>query len=265
MDDALAVEMGANVLGSIADVYTNADGIKKSITAPGPGNYITMAKSVSLAKSILGDKSVQSHSFILAHGSSTPQNRVTESLIYDRIAESFDINDWPVAAPKAYVGHTIGPASGDQLAMAIGVFTHNIMPGITTIDKVADDVYDERLKIETDHWQCQNMDIAFINSKGFGGNNATATVFSPAVTLSMMEKRHGTDAMSNYNEKLESTLAAQNAYQQKADNGEYELIYRFGDGLVDENELTLSTTALSMPGFAHDIDLPQHNPFEDMV
>ena len=31
--------------------------------------------------------------------------------------------------------------AGDQLAIALGVFSHNIMPGITTIDKIADDVY----------------------------------------------------------------------------------------------------------------------------
>lgn len=265
MDDALAVEMGASVLGSIADVYTNADGIKKSITAPGPGNYITMAKSVALAKSILGDEALQQRSFILAHGSSTPQNRITESLIYDRIAQCFDINDWPIAAPKAYVGHTIGPASGDQVAMALGIFSHNIMPGINTIDKVADDVYDERLKITTDHWNCQEMDVAFINSKGFGGNNATATLLSPNITLAMMEKRHGAEAMTGYNEKLNTTVAAQQAYQAKADNGEYELIYRFGDGLIDENDLTLSQTSLNMPGFTHEIELPQNNPFDDMV
>ena len=36
MDDALALELGADVLGSVADVFVNADGIKKSITAPGP-------------------------------------------------------------------------------------------------------------------------------------------------------------------------------------------------------------------------------------
>ncbi|WP_428614752.1 beta-ketoacyl synthase, partial [Pseudoalteromonas sp.] len=35
MDDALALELGADVLGSVADVFVNADGIKKSITAPG--------------------------------------------------------------------------------------------------------------------------------------------------------------------------------------------------------------------------------------
>ena len=264
MDDKLAIEMGANVLGSVADVYTNADGIKKSITAPGPGNYITMAKSVALAKNILGEEAVQKRSFILAHGSSTPANRVTESLIYDKVAESFDIKEWPVAAPKAYVGHTIGPASGDQVAMALGVFAHNIMPGITTIDKVADDVYDERLNIATEHWNCPEMDVAFINSKGFGGNNATATLFSPNVTLSMLSKRYNESDMAAYNDKLVTVMAAQEGYRERANNGQFDIIYKFGDGLVDENEISISQDAIQLPGFSHAIDLPTNNPFEDM-
>ena len=265
MDDALAIELGANVLGSVADVYTNADGIKKSITAPGPGNYITMAKSVSLAKSIVGAESIQQRSFILAHGSSTPQNRVTESLIYDRIAKSFDINNWPVAAPKAFVGHTIGPASGDQVAMALGVFAHNIMPGITTIDKVADDVYNERLNIATQHWDCPAMDVAFINSKGFGGNNATATLFSPAVTLSMMEKRHGSDAIQRYRDKSVAVEQARVNYQAQADNGDFQIIYRFGDGTLTDDDVSLTDEDISVTGFTNKIVLPTKNPFGDMV
>jgi len=265
MDDALAIEMGANILGSVADVFVNADGIKKSITAPGPGNYITMAKSVALATSIVGADSVRERSFILAHGSSTPQNRVTESLIYDRVAKNFGINNWPVAAPKAYLGHTIGPASGDQLAWALGIFAHNIMPGITTIDKVADDVYDERLNIATEHWQCQPMDIAFINSKGFGGNNATATVLSPDKTLSMLAKRYGEKAMTQYQQKLTVVQVAQASYQQQADYGQFDLIYRFGQGMIDDSEIVLTTSSMKIPGFNHEIALPQHNPFDDMV
>ncbi|GAA6203751.1 beta-ketoacyl synthase [Thalassotalea sp. SU-HH00458] len=265
MDDALTVELGCKVLGSVADVYTNADGIKKSITAPGPGNYITMAKSVALAASIVGKDSVQNRSFILAHGSSTPQNRVTESLIYDRLAQSFDINNWPVAAPKAYVGHTIGPASGDQVAMALGVFSHNIMPGITTIDKVADDVYSERLNIATDHWHCQEMDVAFINSKGFGGNNATATILSPNVTLSMMAKRHGESAMQRYQASLVLVEKAQLAYQEKADNAQFDIIYKFGDGVLSDEDLDITADNIAMSGFYHKIALPKHNPFDDMV
>ena len=265
MDDDLAIEMGAKVLASVPDVFVNADGFKKSITAPGPGNYITMAKSVALATIILGKESVQKHSFILAHGSSTPQNRVTESLIYHKIAETFDINNWPVSAPKAFVGHTIGPASGDQMAVALGVFSHNIMPGITTIDEVADDVYAQHLNISTEHWQCQEMDVAFINSKGFGGNNATAPVLSPNTTLKMLSKRHGEEVMASYQEKLVAVEAAQKVYRDNANNGQFDIIYKFGEGLVDESTISISQKEIHIPEFKHVINLPTDNPFDDMV
>ncbi len=265
MDDALALELGADIMASVADVYVNADGYKKSITAPGPGNYITMAKSVALAGSILGEDAVKERSFILAHGSSTPQNRVTESLIYDKVANAYGITNWKVAAPKAYVGHTIAPASGDQLAMALGVFSHNIMPGITTIDKVADDVYQARLDIRTAHYECEPQDVAFINSKGFGGNNATATVLSPAVTLKMLEKRHGEAVMADYSNKLLATRQHQDDYRERANNGEYQLIYRFGEGLIDENLITIDKQKMTLPGFSRPVKLQVDNPFEDMV
>ncbi len=265
MDDELTMELGAKPLGSVADVFINADGVKKSITAPGPGNYITMAKSVALAKSVLGEEAIQKRSFILAHGSSTPQNRVTESLIYDRVAKTFDINNWPIAAPKAFVGHTIAPASGDQVTMALGIFAHNIMPGVTTIDKVADDVYDERLHIATEHWECSDMDVAFINSKGFGGNNATATLFSAKVSLAMLEKRYGTDKFNAYLDKAANTELSQLAYQKKADNGEFDLIYRFGTGMIDESDIVITKDGMSIPSFEQEIQLAQDNPFNDMV
>lgn len=265
MDDALALEMGAKVLGSVADVFINADGYKKSITAPGPGNYITMAKSVALAEQVLGKEALQERSFILAHGSSTPQNRVTESLIYHKVAECFNITNWPVAAPKAYVGHTLGPASGDQMAMALGIFNDNIMPGITTIDKVAEDVHDEHLNIATEHWNCPDMDIAFINSKGFGGNNATATVFSPKVSLGMMEKRYGEEAMAEYRIKLAEVEQAQEVYRNNANKGQFDLIYKFGEGLLNEDNIELTPESLSFAEFKNSIPLPSKNPFDDMV
>ncbi|ATC96854.1 beta-ketoacyl synthase [Pseudoalteromonas tunicata] len=265
MDDKLAITTGAKVMAAVPDVFINADGIKKSITAPGPGNYITMAKSVALAQSILGAEAVQKRSFILAHGSSTPQNRVTESLIYDRVAKAFDIHNWKLAAPKAFVGHTIGPASGDQMAMALGIFSHNIMPGITTIDKVADDVYADHLDIRTEHYHCEPMDVAFINSKGFGGNNATAAVFSPAITMAMLQKRYGDTLMAQYQAKLITVEAKQAQYQQRADFGQFDLIYKFGDGQIDDNEITISSDSIQLPGFENSIPLSKHNPFADMM
>ncbi|MCG7555345.1 beta-ketoacyl synthase [Pseudoalteromonas sp. Of11M-6] len=265
MDDALAIELGAQIMGSIADVYVNADGVKKSITAPGPGNYITMAKSVALAQQIAGTEALVKRSFILAHGSSTPQNRVTESRIYHKIAETFAINGWKVAAPKAYVGHTIAPASGDQLAMALGVFEYNIMPGITTINAVAEDVHAEHLDIRTEHYECEPMDIAFINSKGFGGNNATATVLSPKLTKQLLSKRYSQAEFANYEQQLAITTQRQIAYQQAADYGQYELIYRFGKGMIDESELNLSQQELAIPGFEQSIQLCPTNPYGDLI
>jgi len=265
MDDALALEMGAKVLGSVADVFINADGYKKSITAPGPGNYITMAKSVALAEQVLGKEALQERSFILAHGSSTPQNRVTESLIYHKVAECFNIENWPIAAPKAYVGHSLGAASGDQMAMALGIFSDNIMPGITTIDEVAEDVHNEHLNIATEHWQCPDMDIAFINSKGFGGNNATATVFSPKVSLAMMQKRYGTTAIEAYQTKLAEVEKAQQVYRDNANNGQFDLIYKFGEGLINEADIKLTNDSLTFAEFKNSINLPSNNPFGDMV
>jgi len=185
MADDLAMELGTQVFGAVPGVFVNADGFKKSISAPGPGNYITMAKAVKMAQSLVGEDAVQQSSFIQAHGSSTPQNRVTESKIFDRVAETFGIENWPVAAVKAYVGHSLGAASGDQLATSLGVFSHGVLPGIKTIDAVAEDVFDQRLSISVSdqHLGQERAQIAFLNSKGFGGNNATATVLSPELSL----------------------------------------------------------------------------------
>ncbi len=267
MDDALAVELGAPCLGSVTDVFVDADGTKKSISAPGPGNHISMAKAVAAASAIAGKEAVQEKSFVLAHGSSTPQNRVSESQIFDQVAEAFKISAWPVVAVKAYLGHTIAPASADQLATAIGCFKYGILPGIPTIDAVADDVYQDRLKLGPDHQQTapENLDVAILNSKGFGGNNASAVVLSPDRTEAMMRKRHGDDAMSGYIKKREASLEASERYIKAADRGEYAPIYRFGEDMIDESTIEISETAVSIKGFANTISLPTENPYQDMT
>ena len=147
MADDLALELGAQVFGAVPGVFVNADGYKKSISAPGAGNYITLAKAVGLAKELLGDDTVRNKSFVQAHGSSTPHNRTTESKIFHEVAKAFDIESWPIAAVKAYVGHSLGPASGDQMAATLGVFKYGILPGIKTIDKVAENVHSQRLSL----------------------------------------------------------------------------------------------------------------------
>jgi acetoacetyl-[acyl-carrier protein] synthase len=139
------------------------------------------------------------------------------------------------------------------------------MPGITTIDEVATDVHNEHLNIATEHWHCPDMDIAFINSKGFGGNNATGTVFSPKVSLAMMEKRYGTEAMEIYQQKLVTVEQAQQVYRDNANKGQFDLIYKFGAGLINEADIELTSDSLTFAEFKNSIALPRTNPFDDMV
>ena len=267
MDDALAVELGADIHGAVSDVFINADGYKKSISAPGPGNYITMAKAVAAARAIVGDESVRERSFIQAHGSSTPANRTTESRIFHDVAKIFDIQNWPVTAAKAYVGHPLSPASAEQLVVSLGVFKHGFIPGIKTIDKVADDVFDERLNISiTDIDKgAGNVDVAFLNSKGFGGNNATATLLSPQVVNGMLAKRYSSEDIVAYESRREQVREKAKAYDLSASQGNFDTIYHFGQDLIKEDEIQMTEQEIHIAGFANPIDLRMKNPFEDMI
>jgi len=266
MDDELAMELGANIHGAVSDVFVNADGFKKSISAPGPGNYITLAKALASARSLLGDEALAKRSFVQAHGSSTPHNRQTESLILDKVASSFGINHWPVTAVKAFVGHSLAPASGDQLINTLGVFNQGVLPGIKTASSIADDVVQNHLSISTRDTELgSDLDVAFLNSKGFGGNNASASVLSPKRVEQMLTKRYGAKAMLAYQAKREDTQARALDYHNGFLQGDYRSIYHFGESMIDENEIELSAESISLPGRKKPIDLTKENLYKDMM
>ena len=264
MDDELAVQLGAEIYGAVPHVFVNADGFKKSISAPGAGNYVTFAKAVAAAQAIVGEEVVREHSFIQSHGSSTPQNRVTESMIFDKVAASFNIKDWPVTAVKAFVGHPLGPASGDQLANALGVFADGILPGIKTVDKIADDVLDQHLDIILQD-KPVTMSVAFLNSKGFGGNNATATVLSPSIVETMLNKRYDAQVMAAYQDKRTAVRKAAAHYDAQASLGNLQVIYKFGENLIADQEITISQSEVSIDAFPNSVKLDFDNPYADMV
>lgn len=260
MDDGLALETGAQILGAVPGVFVNADGWKRSISAPGIGNYITLGKAVSLACDIIGERAVRERSFVHAHGTSTPKNRTTESHVLDCIARANGISSWPVAAIKAFVGHSQGSAAGDQLTSALGSFAHGLLPGIPTLDAVADDVCGERLALFREP-RTFEADAAFINAKGFGGNNATGLVLSPSVTERLLVKRHGQAAVSDWKQRREATLSASEAYQRHADNANFAVIYRFGEGVLEGPELQIDAHDIHIPGYARPVSLAVDNPF----
>ena len=264
MDDLLAIEIGADIHGAVPEVFINADGIKKSISSPGVGNYISFSKAVAAAVGIVGIETVQERSFVHAHGSSTPANRVTESELISRVADAFEINDWPVTAVKSYVGHSIAAAGGDQLMSALGTFKYGIIPGIKTVTALAEDVYQKRLNFAlNDNISTMKMEVAFINSKGFGGNNASAILLSADKTNEMLLKRYG-DRFMDYIDPRETTRKSAADYAFQADRGNLAVIYRFGEELIDEQAVVITTTGMSIPGCSREIEFNTVNVWQDM-
>jgi acetoacetyl-[acyl-carrier protein] synthase len=267
MDDALAMASGARILGSVGDVFVNADGYKKSIPGPGIGNYITVGKAMASARTLLGEEGLRHATYMHAHGTGTPQNRVTESAIMSELAEAFGIPQFTIAAIKSYVGHSLAPAGGDQLAAILGAWQDGIIPGIETIDHIADDVAQDHLHfpMQDEERSIDTMRGAFVNSKGFGGNNATGFFMSPKQTEQMLEKRYGAKALAAAKQRQETIELKAQTYNDAADDGDIAPIYQFGQGVLEGSDLTITDQEITVPGFAQKIVLSEDNPFEDMT
>ena len=267
VDDELAMELGTTVYGGVTDVFVNADGYKKSISSPGVGNYITVAKAAGAARSLVGEEAIRHRSFVQAHGTSTPQNRVTESHILNETAKAFGIEKWPVAAIKAYVGHSLGVSAGDQLMTTLGVWEHGVIPGIKTIDDIAEDVFDSNLSFNSDHVEVgkDGIDVAILNAKGFGGNNASANVIAPHIVEKMLTKRYGAQAYKNYQTRNESVREQANAYDGAALNNEAKPIYKFDHNVLNGNDIDFSSSKISVPGYEESINLNIESPYSDLL
>lgn len=267
MDDELAAELGAVVYGAIGGVFVNADGIKKSISAPGVGNYLSIAQAAGLARAILGEQGLKERTFVHAHGTGTPQNRVTESQGLNEVAKAFGIESWPIAAIKCYLGHGLGAASGDQVMAALGHWDEGILPGIFTLDEIAEDVEHSNLSLSQQHRHLgvESMDAALVNTKGFGGNNATGLILSPNKARQMMEKKLGAAEFKKYQARAEATAERAAAYDRAATEGRAAPVYRFGEPVLDRPDIELTDRQISVPGFEKPLPLQMENPFKDMT
>ena len=263
-DDALAMELGATVFGAATDVFVNADGHKKSISGPGVGNYITMAKAVAAARSIVGDAGLRTGGMVQAHGTGTPQNRVSEAQILSQTAAAFGLEGWPVVAAKCYLGHSIGTASGDQISTTLGIWQRGILPGITTIDSIAGDVVQDHLAFSNSHREIdvEEQKYAIINAKGFGGNNASATLMSPVATREMLRARYSAREWQAWELANESVRERQQAYDDGMIAGTIEPIYKFDHGVLHDADVAVTADHVTVGGQKVPLDID--SSYEDM-
>ena len=245
-----ALEKGLQILGGFTDVAINADGFKKSISSPGIGNYLTMAQSLSNTMKI---GCSLKNSMVVAHGTGTFQNRSTESDVLNKVAEGFELKDWKVTALKGMLGHTMGPAAGDELMVALGIWNQGIIPGISTTNKLAQDVSSENLKfcLENTEVEKETIDTIFLNAKGFGGNNGSCGVVSPYFIESLLDKK----TLNKHKTMVSETNYAREEYFEQSINGSYELIYKSNEEILDPDiDMTISKDRVTLKSFK-DIDL----------
>ena len=245
--DDIAIACGAKIYGSVPHVYCAADGGKKSITSPGAGNYLTVAQASAALLSIVGKDQI-ARTFIHSHGTGTPQNRETESHILNSVAKSFAVQ-WPVVAIKSQLGHSQAAAGGDQVSNALGIWEGNVLPGITSTPKLAEDVHSSNLEFVLQHQQhLQNAFLAsLINAKGFGGNNATAVLLSPAQTHKILGK--SCIKPSHYQRQVETTESNIAAYTKQFRQGNMSIRYAFGENVLEKDDVSITTTTIKFSDY----------------
>jgi acetoacetyl-[acyl-carrier protein] synthase len=255
MSDRLALDTGANIRGCILNVNINADGNKKSISGPGAGNYFSVGKTFQDIEKVFGSEVLKENSAYIAHGTGTPLNRITESHIVSTFAKEFGIDALPVTSLKSKLGHTMGSAGMDQLWGALGAMETQNCSGICTIPKVADDVFTDNLDFYLkDQSFDKQKDIVIINSKGFGGNNATTSIVSENLTMSLIEKRYTKSDITNWQTKRESVLEKRHNEHQKAINNDIEPIYEFDKDVLDLTDLKVSKNNIkTSTGFDYEL------------
>ena len=161
-----ALARGARIQAEVLGGGMTADAFH--ISAPEPtGRGATAAMTKALAATGIAPDEVD---FIVAHGTATPLNDVTETRAI-KAAFGAHARKVAISSPKSMVGHLIGAAGAVSGLAAIGAIREGVIPPTTNLDNPdpeCDLDYVPNVKRE------RKVDTAIVNGFGFGGQNAVA-------------------------------------------------------------------------------------------
>jgi 3-oxoacyl-[acyl-carrier-protein] synthase II len=163
-----ALARGAKIQAEVLGGGLTADAFH--ISAPEPtGRGAAAAMTKALKASNVAPDEVD---YIVAHGTSTPLNDVTET---KAIKTSFGDHARKVAisSPKSMVGHLLGAAGAVSALAAIGAIREGVVPPTINLDNPDPDC---DLDYVPNEKRARKVQTAIINGFGFGGQNAV-TVF----------------------------------------------------------------------------------------
>jgi 3-oxoacyl-[acyl-carrier-protein] synthase II len=161
-----ALARGATIHAEVVGAALTADAYH--ISAPEPsGRGAAMAMTRAMKDAGLGPADVD---YIVAHGTSTPLNDVTETRA---IKSAFGKRAYDVAisSPKSMIGHLLGAAGAAAGVAAVGAIREGCIPPTANLQN-PDPECD--LDYVPGGARKAKVDIAMINGFGFGGQNAVA-------------------------------------------------------------------------------------------
>jgi len=161
-----AAARDANVLAEVAGGALTGDAFH--ISAPDPTGYgATRAMQRALRDAGLDPEQVD---FVVAHGTSTPLNDVTESKAI-RAAFGDHADHLAISSNKSMIGHTLGAAGAMSALAAVLAIRDGVVP--PTINYGTPDP-DCDLDYIPNTARQMAVNVAIINGFGFGGQNAVA-------------------------------------------------------------------------------------------
>lgn len=165
-EHALARGAGSLIQAEVLGAALTADAYH--ISAPEPtGRGATRAMTMALRDAGVAPDEVD---YIVAHGTSTPLNDVTETRAI-KAAFGDHAHRVPISSPKSMVGHMLGAAGAASALAAFGAIREGWIPPTANLenpDPECDLDYVPLVKRRT------RVDTAIINGFGFGGQNAVA-------------------------------------------------------------------------------------------
>jgi 3-oxoacyl-[acyl-carrier-protein] synthase II len=108
--------------------------------------------------------------YVVAHGTSTPLNDVTETRA---IKSAYGAHAYrvPISSPKSMVGHLLGAAGAVSAITAIGAIREGWVPPTANLEHPDDECDLDYVPLQK---RQVRVETASINGFGFGGQNAVA-------------------------------------------------------------------------------------------
>jgi 3-oxoacyl-[acyl-carrier-protein] synthase II len=160
-----ALKRGAPIYAELSGGALSCDAYH--VTAPEPsGEAAAQAMIRALRNANIGPEEVN---YIVAHGTGTPLNDVTETLA---IKKALGEHAYRVAisSPKSMVGHLLGAAGALSALTAVLAISHGIVPPTINLDNQDPECDLDYVPKVARHMP---VTVAMVNAFGFGGQNAS--------------------------------------------------------------------------------------------